>query len=304
MNVVVCGGTGFVGNALVPELIGQGHHVVSIGRRVGHAHTRHERLTLLAADTTTDGPWQETIRKADVVVNLAGTSIFTRWTDRAKQSMVNSRIRTTKAIVNAIEKPNTVLINTSAVGYYGDRGDDILDESASAGTDFLAELAVKWEAEAFRASSKGNRVVAARFGVVLGKGGGALEQMLTPFRFFVGGPLGNGRQWFSWIHMEDLIRAVLFCIETDTIQGPVNFVSPQPCTNREMVRSIGRILNRPSWMPAPAFALRLVLGEFASVLLASQRVMPKRLLENGFLYHFPTIASALENLLHARATTL
>uniref|UniRef100_A0A7C4RHM2 TIGR01777 family protein n=1 Tax=Desulfatirhabdium butyrativorans TaxID=340467 RepID=A0A7C4RHM2_9BACT len=304
MHVVVCGGTGFVGKALVPLLIGQGHHVVSIGRRAGDAQSRHERLTLLSADTTTEGPWQETIRKADVVVNLAGTSIFTRWTDRAKQSMVNSRIQTTRAIANAIEKPDTVLINTSAVGYYGDRGDDVLDESASAGTDFLAELAVKWEEEAFRASSKGNRVVAARFGVVLGKDGGALEQMLTPFRFFVGGPLGNGRQWFSWIHMQDLIRAVLFCIETDTIQGPVNFVSPQPCTNRELVRTIGRILNRPSWMPAPAFALRLILGEFASVLLASQRAMPKRLLENGFLHHFPTIASALENLLHARSTTL
>lgn len=304
MNVVVCGGTGFVGNALVPELIAQGHHVVSIGRRAGNARPRHERLTFLSADTTTDGPWQGTIRKADVVVNLAGASIFTRWTDRAKQSIVDSRIRTTQAIVNAIEKPDTVLINTSAVGYYGDRGEDILDESAFAGTDFLAQLAVKWEAEAFRASSKGARVVAARFGVVLGKGGGALEQMLLPFRFFVGGPLGNGRQWFSWIHMEDVIRAVLFCIETNAIHGPVNFVSPEPCTNREMVRTIGRILKRPSCMPAPAFALRLLLGEFSSVLLASQRVMPKRLLENGFVHHFSTIASALENLLHAQGTTV
>ncbi len=297
MNVVVCGGTGFVGNALVPHLIQQGHHVVSIGRRAGDAQPRHERLTLLAADTTAAGPWQDTIREADVVVNLAGTSIFTRWTDRAKRSMIDSRIQTTRAVVDAIEKPGTVLINTSAVGYYGDRRDEILDESASAGNDFLAELAAKWEAEAFRASSKGNRVVAARFGVVLGKGGGALEQMLTPFRFFVGGPLGSGKQWFSWIHMEDLIRAVLFCIETDTIQGPVNFVSPQPCTNREMVRTIGRILKRPSWMPAPAFGLRLVLGEFASVLLASQRVVPKRLLQNGFVFRYGTISTALEHLL-------
>ncbi|MEW6261259.1 MAG: TIGR01777 family oxidoreductase [Thermodesulfobacteriota bacterium] len=297
MHVVVCGGTGFVGKALVPELIRLGHHVVSIGRRAGDARPKHERLTLLAADTTGYGPWQESIHKADVIVNLAGASIFTRWTDRAKQEMMDSRIRTTRAIVDAIEKPDTVLINTSAVGYYGDRGDDILDESTAAGTDFLAELAVKWEAEAFRASPKGIRVVAARFGVVLGKGGGALEQMVTPFRFLVGGPLGNGRQWFSWIHMEDLIRAVRFCIETNTIQGPVNFVSPQPCTNREMVQTIGRILKRPSWMPAPAFALRLILGEFASVLLASQRVLPNRLLQNGFVFRYGTISSALENLL-------
>lgn len=297
MYIVVCGGTGFVGSALAPYFLRQGHRVVSIGRRAPSQNDVVPGLSVLSADTTRNGPWQEHIRAADIVINLAGTSIFTRWTKAAKQAMIDSRILTTRAIVDALEDRKTVLLNTSAVGFYGDRGDEILDETQSAGHDFLANLASQWETEAFRAEEKGHRVIVARFGVVLAKSGGAFEKMIAPFRFFVGGPLGNGKQWFSWIHIEDLIRAASFCIENKHIHGPINFVSPGAVTNGELSRTIGRFLRKPYWFPAPAFGMKLILGEFASVLLASQRAIPKALLENGFSFHYPTMESALKSLL-------
>lgn len=297
MKIVICGGTGFVGSTLAPHFLRQGHRVVSIGRRPPSPEALDPALSVLSADTTRNGPWQEHIRNADAVINLAGTSIFTRWTEAAKQAMIDSRILTTRAIVDALENRNTVLINTSAVGFYGNRGDEILDETQPAGHDFLADLASRWEAEAFRAEGKGHRVIVARFGVVLAKSGGAFEKMIAPFRFLVGGPLGNGKQWFSWIHIEDLIRAASWCIENQHIHGPVNFVSPGTVTNGELSRAIGRFLRKPCWLPAPAFGMKLILGEFASVLLASQRVIPKVLLENGFSFIYPTWESALKSLL-------
>jgi uncharacterized protein (TIGR01777 family) len=189
------------------------------------------------------------------------------------------------------------LIKTSGAGYYGFTGDEELSETAPPGSDFLARLARDWEAEALKAKDKGVRVVITRFGIILGEGGGALAQMTLPFRFFAGGPLGHGRQWVSWMHVQDLCRAELFLIEHETIQGAVNFTAPVPVRNVELSKAIGKALNRPAFMPAPSFMIKLVLGEFGSVILEGQRAIPKMLLDNGFTFDYPSIEQALKDLL-------
>jgi uncharacterized protein len=189
------------------------------------------------------------------------------------------------------------LLSTSGVGYYGFTADEELDENSPSGNDFMAQLARDWEKEAYRAREKGVRVVTTRFGVVLGKDGGALGQMIRPFRFFVGGPLGSGEQWFSWIHIEDLIRAALFVMSRPDIDGPVNFAAPGPIRNKDLAKTIGSVLRRPSFMPAPGFMIRLVLGEFGSVILKGQRVVPGVLQSKGFNFNFPDMETALRNLL-------
>ena len=193
------------------------------------------------------------------------------------------------------DRPQT-LISTSAVGYYGSRGDDILSEAEPCGRDFLSRVGKDWEYEAFEAEKKNVRVVAARFGVVLGRSGGALKQMLTPFKWFVGGPMGSGRQWFSWIHIVDLLAGLMFMLENPKIQGPVNLCSPAPVTSGELARTLGAVLGRPAVIPAPSMALRLILGEFAETLLASQRVIPEKLLASGFVFRFPDLKDALIEL--------
>jgi uncharacterized protein (TIGR01777 family) len=190
-----------------------------------------------------------------------------------------------------------VLFSTSAVGYYGFHEDDELDESSPPGDDFLATLGEEWESEAMRAQQKGARVVITRFGIVLGRGGGALQQMVTPFRRFVGGPLGSGRQWLSWIHMDDLVHAFIHLLGSPNHTGPFNVTTPCPVRNRDFAKILGRVLRRPSSMPTPALVIRLVLGEFGSVILKGQRVIPKRLLESGFSFRFPQLEEALRNLL-------
>jgi uncharacterized protein (TIGR01777 family) len=191
-----------------------------------------------------------------------------------------------------------VLVSASGVGYYGSRGDDLLTEDAPAGNDFLARLSVDWEGEALAAASKGARVVLARLGVVLGKGGGAMSKMIPAFKFFVGGPIGSGRQWFPWIHLQDLSAAMLFLLEHPEISGPVNLCAPDPVTNRDLAGALGRALNRPAFMPAPAFMVRMALGEFAAVLLGSQRAVPKKLLQHHFGFRHPDIQSAVRAVVH------
>jgi uncharacterized protein (TIGR01777 family) len=193
------------------------------------------------------------------------------------------------------DRPQT-LISTSAVGYYGSRGDDILTEAEPSGTDFLSRVGRDWEHEAFEAEKKNVRVVAARFGVVLGRSGGALKQMITPFKWCVGGPMGSGRQWFSWIHIADLAAGLMFVLENAKIQGPVNLCSPAPVTSGELARTLGAVLGRPAVIPAPSMALRLILGEFADTLLASQRAVPEKLLASGFGFRFPALKDALTDL--------
>ena len=296
MKIFITGGTGFVGRDLSARLSAEGHQVTVLTR--GASRSRTDALRFIQGDPTHPGPWQEEAAQHDVLINLAGTSIFGRWSPEYKRRLRESRILTTRHLVEAMPSGGKfTLISTSAVGYYGFHADEALDESSSPGKDFLATLSVDWEAEAMKAADKGARVVVTRFGIVLGRDGGALDQMLTPFRWFVGGPIGSGRQWFSWIHMQDLVGAFVHLLAHPELSGPFNFTAPNPVRNGELAKALGKVLGRPSWMPAPAFMLKLVLGEFGSVILEGQRVLPRRLLESGFSFRFSGIEEALRDLL-------
>jgi len=303
MKVLITGGSGFVGTALTRFLVNRGHEVSILSRGGKPGKHASSLVSTIIGDPTKAGEWQAAVAGHDVLINLAGASIFRRWTPKFKQRIRDSRILTTRHLVDAISPGSaTTLLSTSAVGYYGFSGDEELDESAPAGSDFLARLAQDWEAEAARARDKGARVVLTRFGVVLGNDGGALEQMIRPFRFFVGGPLGTGEQWFSWIHIDDLCRAAGYVISESRISGPVNFTAPRPMKNREMARVIGKVMGKPSFMPAPGFMISLVLGEFGEVILKGQRVVPRLLLARGFRFLYSDIEAALRNLLSRSLT--
>lgn len=300
MRILITGGSGFVGTRLTAALLGRGHEVTVLSRSEKAAAGLPAGLIVVKGDPTQPGKWQEHVAGKDVLVNLAGASIFRRWNAAYKDLLRSSRILTTRNLVDAIPQDsssNTVLVSTSAVGYYGITREEELDESAPPGKDFLATLAQEWEAEALKAGDKGVRVVVTRFGVVLGRGAGALKQMAMPFRFFLGGRLGSGRQWFSWIHVEDLCRAAIFVMENESIQGPVNFTAPHPVRNMGLARAIGRVMGRPAFMPAPAFMIRWVLGEFGSVILGGQQVVPRILERNGFRFNFPHVDAALADLM-------
>ena len=271
----------------------------AIGRRPGFDEIRHENFRYFSADTTREGAWQEALCGADAVVNLAGASIFSYWTDAVKKKIYESRVATTRNIAAAIGPApgrETVLVSTSAVGYYGDRGDELLTEASPRGEGFLADVSRDWEAEAFSAENQGARVVVARFGIVLGKNGGALKQMLPAFRFGLGGPLGDGRQWFPWIHMDDLLSAILFALTENALQGPINLTAPNPVQNRTFVKALGRVLRRPALIPVPGCVLKTLMGELGEVLLSSQRVLPVKLLDSGFRFEYPDIGPALKQL--------
>jgi uncharacterized protein len=297
MKVFITGGTGFVGKTLASVLIRSGKEV-TILTRSGKGET--PGVSWVNGDPTQRGEWQEKVRGHEAVINLAGASIFTRWTKEAKKALRESRILTTRHVAEAMEGgKGNVLISTSAIGYYGFHGDETLSEESPPGGDFLAILARDWEAEAREAEKKGCRVVITRLGIVLGEKGGALGQMIPLFEKFVGGPLGSGRQWFSWVHIEDLARAFIFILEHPEISGPVNFTAPNPVRNKELAQSLGRILGRPAFLPAPGFMLRLILGEFGSILLEGQRVLPQKLLQAGFQFQYPEIEGALRQVIRA-----
>jgi len=297
MNILIVGGTGFIGSHLCSYLLERGHAVTALGTAPQWQNTAHTRFAYISADATQPGAWQQALSDIDAVVNLAGKTIFKRWNEAYKQQIYDSRILTTRNIVAALPAgSHCVLCNTSAVGFYGDRQDDVLTETAAAGQGFMADIAKDWEREAFTAAEKGIRVAVMRFGIVLGKGGGAMARMLPAFRMFAGGPLGNGRQWFPWIHLQDLISAVEFLLDTPALSGPFNFSAPNPVRNRELAATLGRVLRRPSFLPAPRAMLRLVLGEVGAALLESQRAMPHNLLESGFNFRFPQIEPALRDI--------
>lgn len=292
------GGTGFVGTQLTSRLLREGHEITVLTRS-RNGSERRTPVSYLQGDPTQKGNWQSAINDHDVIINLAGASIFSRWTEETKRAIGESRILTTRNLVEGIDPrraKSMTLFSTSAVGYYGFHGDEELTEDSSPGNDFLARMAVEWETEALKAREKGSRVVITRFGIVLGKGGGALNQMIPLFRKFIGGPIGSGRQWFSWIHMEDLTQAFVYLLGRPEISGPVNLCSPSPIRNKDLAKALGKALKRPSFISAPGFMIKLVLGEFGSVILEGQRVIPKRLLESGFVFRYPDIGKALENI--------
>jgi hypothetical protein len=294
MKILVTGASGFIGTHLTGVLLNRNHQVLGLARSLRNKGISDPKYRFIAADTAQPGPWQEALADVDAVVNLAGRSISGRWNEAVKTEIRESRILTTRRVVQGLPpgKP-VVLISASGVGFYGNRGDDVLTEEAPAGDDFLAGLSKDWEKEALAATAKGARVVLTRLGVVLGKGGGAMARMIPAFKSFVGGPIGNGRQWFPWIHLEDLSAAMLFLLEHPEISGPVNLCAPEPVTNRDLAVALGRALNRPAVMPAPAFMVRLALGEFADVLLGSQRAVPQKLLQHHFGFRYPEIRSAV-----------
>jgi uncharacterized protein (TIGR01777 family) len=288
MRVVVAGAHGLIGSALVPRLAAEGHHVVPLERP---AQWDPERGTIDRG----------ALAGAHVVVNLAGENVFGRWTAEKKRRIRQSRVEGTRLIseaVAALESPPAMLLAASAIGYYGDRGDEPLTEASAPGSDFLAQVARDWEAATASAARAGIRVVHLRFGVVLSPAGGALARLLPPFRLGLGGPVGSGAQYFSWIAMDDLLAALLFLWNTPELSGAVNLTHPHPVTNREFAQSLGRVLGRPAVIPVPAFALRLAFGaEGAEMLRSGQRVLPERLLTAGFRFRHADLDAALRALL-------
>jgi uncharacterized protein len=298
MKIFVSGGTGFVGTTLVRYLLDAGHSVIATGTSSTHESVDHENFVFISVDTTEKGSWQDLVKNVDALINLAGRTIFNRWSKRYKREIHDSRILTTRNLVEAIpDDKDVVLCSTSAVGYYGDRGEEILKENAAPGNDFLATVSMDWEKEALLAERKGARVAIMRFGVVLGENGGALLKMIPAFKSFAGGPVGSGDQWFPWIHMDDLISAMMFIIEHQEITGPVNFCAPNPVRNRDFAKALGEVLGRPSFMRTPSFMIRTLMGEMGTALLASQRTVPDKLLKNGFEFRYPDVGKALRHLL-------
>jgi hypothetical protein len=301
MKIFMTGGTGFVGRALTSAFLQQGHSVAVLTRREKEGHDRLPGLSFLSGDPTEKGEWQERVADHDAVINLAGASIFERWTDERKRAIRESRLLTTENVVEALSRGKgrgTRLLSTSAVGFYGIRGDEVLDEESSPGEGFLASLSIDWEGAALRAREYGVDVAILRFGVVLGRNGGALKQMIPVFSRYLGAPLGSGKQWFSWVHLADLTAIYLYLLSDRTLAGPINCTAPNPITNAEMTRIMGEELGKPTFLPAvPEFLLKMILGEFASVIVKGQRVLPKKLLSAGFQFSFPDLRTALRDLL-------
>lgn len=299
MRVLIPGGTGFLGRALAGRLQEAGYEVIVLSRQPERARLP-PGVQAVRWDGRTAAGWASLADGAFAIINLAGESIGQRWTEAVKRRIRESRLQASQAVVEAIAAASTkpqVLLQSSAVGYYGPRGDEQLTEEDPPGTDFLARLAVEWEASTQPVEAMGVRRVILRTGVVLERDGGALAQMLLPFRLFLGGPLGDGRQGFSWIHRADWVEAVKFLMEHPEARGPYNLTAPQPVRNAEFARILGRVLGRPSWLPVPAFALRLAFGEGADFLLTGQFVRPRRLLEAGFRFRYPDLESALRAIL-------
>ncbi len=257
-------------------------------------------MTWIQGDSTQGGAWQEQVSACEVVFNFAGAPIFHRWTPRYKELIRSSRVQTTERIVEAMASSSAGaprrLISASAVGFYGGSGDDPSPEDSAQGSDFLARVCGEWEAAALSARAKGIRVILPRFGVVLGRSGGAFRTLRPVFQMGLGGSIGNGRQWFPWIHLDDAVSALGVLMESPEADGPVNLCAPEPVTNREFTRALGRAMRRPALLPAPSLLVRMILGEFGSSLLEGRRVIPRRLMELGFAFQYPALESALRNL--------
>ena len=308
MQILITGGTGFIGSALVNSFTKDDHAVIVLTRSPDRP--ARPGIRLVGWDGRTAQGWGHLVNEVDAIIHLAGESIggetipallTKRWTPTQKKVILHSRLDTGKAITDAVraaaKKPG-VLIQASAVGYYGNRGDEVLTEDAGPGSDFASSVCQAWENSTSEVEQLGvRRVVIRTAGVAMSTEGGALPFMLLPFKLFAGGPLGTGSQWFSWIHIDDEVGAIRFLIENPTASGVYNLSAPEPVTNRNFSRILGRLMNRPSFVPAPGFALRLVLGEKADMILGSQKQIPTRLQQLGYQFKFPQVESALRDLL-------
>ncbi|MBV9171425.1 MAG: TIGR01777 family oxidoreductase [Chloroflexi bacterium] len=316
MDVVVAGGSGLLGRALCGALVQAGHRVAILSRDPSRTSGIDQRIETVAWDPTrsaSDQAWVERLARADAIVNLAGENVGgrgplpARWTPDFKRSLRGSRLGATHAIVGALaatparSRPG-VLVNASAIGFYGSRGDELLTESSAPGTDFFGTLCVEWEAAVRAVEECGVRVVVVRTGVVLDCQAMAAKLLVLASRCGVGGPLGSGQQWWSWIHRDDVVGLIMHALGTESVRGPMNVVAPNPRRMADFPRVLGKLLHRPSVVPTPAFALRLVFGEVAdALLLASQRVVPERALETGYVYRYPTLEQALQVVVGASA---
>ena len=301
MQIVMTGGTGFIGRPLCAALCQEGHLVTLLTRRIEAQRSYGLTVTAIEWNGRKAGAWEHCLEGADAVINLAGAPIADgRWTDARKQLLMESRVLTTRLLVEALSrrssKPRT-LISASGIGFYGASDDRVLDEGAARGQGFLADLCLAWEAEALRATEFGMRVVMLRTGMVLEQDGGALPKMLLPFQFFAGGPIMPGTQWVSWIHRRDHIGLIKWALTTPSISGPVNAVAPEAVTMKQFCGSIGRILHRPSWLPVPGFALRVALGELGTLMTTGQHVAPAKALSRGYVFHYPKLEPALRAIL-------
>jgi len=297
VNITLTGASGFIGRRLMKLLASNGHRLHILSRHAGTNLPPNVRLSVW--DAMSGPPPAASLQDAEAVIHLAGEQVAQRWTADAKRRIRESRIQGTRNLVETMSKlpdPPRAFICSSAIGYYGSRGDEILTEAAAPGSGFLSEVCVAWEQEAAAAEQLGMRVVRLRTGVVLAPHGGALARMLPPFRMGVGGRLGNGRQWMSWIHLDDLCEMFRFAAE-QPVRGPMNGVAPEPVSNSDFTRALASALHRPAIFPVPAFAMRVLFGEMAEVLFASQRVSPKGAEQAGFRFRFPQLAPALVDLL-------
>ncbi|MFO5473244.1 MAG: TIGR01777 family oxidoreductase [Dolichospermum sp.] len=305
MKIAISGATGFVGSRLVERLYTEGHKIIVLTRNVTSAQkvfpaSAFPNLEIIAYTPTVSGSWQDTLVGCDGVVNLAGEPIAEeRWTPERKQELLNSRKLSTEKIVAAITKMNprpTVLVNASAIGYYGTSETATFDENSPPGQDFLSQVCKEWEKEAEKVKDIGVRLVILRLGIVLGNGG-ALGKMITPFKLFAGGPIGSGRQWFSWIHLDDIVSLIIQALTQPTMNGVYNATAPHPVRMTELSTTMGQVMNRHSWLPVPAFALEAMLGDGAKVVLEGQQVLPQRTLASGFQYQYPNLQPALTQIL-------
>jgi uncharacterized protein (TIGR01777 family) len=293
-KIVVAGGSGFIGEPLVRRLLARGDDVEVLTRNPSKVHAGRALLW----NPVSEGSWMDVVADADVVINLAGENVGGgRWTEARKKRVIASRVDATTALVNAMRRQPgqaRTFISASAIGFYGDRGDERIDEQSPAGTGFLTEVTKRWE-ELAREAEPFARVVILRFGIVLAANGGALAKLLLPFRLGAGGPMGSGNQWMSWVDREDALRMIEWAIDRENARGIYNTTSPNPATNRDFARTLGHVLHRPAFMPTPAFALRLALGSGMAneMLLSGQRVLPARAIEEGFVFSHPELEEAL-----------
>ena len=301
MKIAIAGATGFVGSRLVERLQTQGHEILILTRNPQQASSRFPQAQVVGYNPIASGEWQQSISGCDAVINLAGEPIAEkRWTSAQKQTILDSRQIGTQKIVEAINSASVkpqVLISASAIGYYGTSETSKFTETSPAGNDFLAEVCTKWETAARSVTASGTRSVILRLGIVLGENGGALGKMLAPFSAFVGGPIGSGKQWFSWIHRDDVVTMIIAAISDPQMQGVYNATAPNPVTMADFAATLGTVMNRPSWLPVPNFALEALLGEGAIVVLEGQQVVPTNFLDRGFEFQYSTLKPALTAIL-------